>query len=101
MPERNVLALWNCVLPTMTKTFPLKPSFKHYHLRAATGPAYHILCKTSILKEYGTFFVAKSRRNIPAENVRKWNLVDGMQVVSVAWKSIKTALWNLASALQV
>jgi len=38
------------------------------------------------------FFVARSKRNFPAENVRKWNIMDSMQVASVAWKSIRAAL---------
>lgn len=74
------------------KSISLKPTARHHHLHAATGAACHILCKTSILKECGTFFVARNKRNFPAENVRKWNIMDGMQIVSVAWKSIRTAL---------
>jgi len=69
--NRNVLALWSWVLRTVT-SISLKPAAKHHHLHAATGPAYHILCKTSSLKECGTFFVARSKRNIPAENGTLW-----------------------------
>jgi hypothetical protein len=66
------------------KSISLKPAAKHHHLHAATGPAYCTLCKTHILKACGTFVVARSKRIFPAENVRKWNIVDGMQLVSVA-----------------
>jgi hypothetical protein len=92
MPEQECACSVELGAAHNDKNISLKPTAKHHHLHAATGPAYHILCKTSSLKECGTFFVARSKRNIPAENVRKWNIRDSMQVVSVEWKSIKTSL---------
>jgi hypothetical protein len=92
MPEQECACSVELGAAHNDKNISLKSTAKHHHLRAAAGPAYRVLCKTSSLKECGTFFVARSKRNIPAENVRKWNIMNGMQVVSVAWKSIKTAL---------
>jgi hypothetical protein len=66
------------------KSISLEPVAKHHHLHAATGPAYCILCKTCILKACDTFVVARSKRIVPAENIRKKNIMDGMQLVSVA-----------------
>jgi hypothetical protein len=92
MPEQECVCSVELCVAHNDKSISLKPTAKHHHLHATTGPAYHILYKTSSLKECGTFFVARSKRNVPAENERKWNLMDGMHIVTVAWKSNKTAL---------
>lgn len=81
MPEQECACSVELCAAHNNKNIFLKSPAKHHHIRPATGPAYYILCKTSSLKECGTFFIAGSKRNVPAENVRKWNLMDGMQVV--------------------
>jgi len=56
MPEQECACSVELCAAHNDESISLKPTAKHHHLCAATGPAYHILYKTSSLKECGTFF---------------------------------------------